>query len=137
MTCLTKVFRMSYALKSNLTKLVYVCKEKNRKLKIFIPSLFQEKKIMKLEIQIWFFHSFMFKKIYIFFDFKKKRYSETLNEQKFQHEFKTATDSVCSCGLEQEVTFSYLFSSSLYAVRVELLNYTNSYAPSLPSRHKT
>ena len=46
---------------------------------------------MKLEIQIWFFHSFMFKKIYIFFDFKKKRYSETLNEQKFQHEFKTAT----------------------------------------------
>ena len=71
MTCLTKVFRMSYTLKSNLTKLVYVWKEKNRKLKIFIPSLFQEKKIMKLEIQIWFFHSFMFKKIYFLISRKK------------------------------------------------------------------
>ena len=32
MTCLIKVFRMSYTLKSNLTKLVYVCKGKSRKI---------------------------------------------------------------------------------------------------------
>ena len=35
---------MSHTLKSYLTKLVYVQKEKNPKLKIFISSLFQEKK---------------------------------------------------------------------------------------------
>ena len=41
---------MSHTLKSYLTKLVYVRKEKNPKLKIFISSLFQEKKKMKFEI---------------------------------------------------------------------------------------
>ena len=58
-------------------------KKKAVNLKSSYLRYFKKKKIMKLEIQICFFHSFMLKKIYIFFDFKKKRYSETLNEQKF------------------------------------------------------
>ena len=46
---------MSHTLKSYLTKLVYVRKEKNPKLKIFISSLFQEKK----KNEIWNINSNM------------------------------------------------------------------------------
>ena len=41
---LINVFRISHTLKRNTTKLVCVRKEKNRKLKILISSLFQRKK---------------------------------------------------------------------------------------------
>ena len=40
---LINVFRISHTLKRNTTKLVCVRKEKNRKLKILISSLFQRK----------------------------------------------------------------------------------------------
>ena len=42
--CTINFFRMGHTLERNLTKLVYVWKEKNPKLNIFISSLFQGKK---------------------------------------------------------------------------------------------
>ena len=70
---------MSHTLKRNLTKLVYVQKEKNRKLKIFISSLFKKK-----NEEIWNVNSNMvYVKKTIFFDFKKKRYSETLKKNMY------------------------------------------------------
>ena len=74
---LVNVFRMSHTLRRNLTKLIYVWKEKNPKLKIFISLLIQGK-----NHEIWNIHSnVVFTLPYvknIFFVFKKKRYSETL-----------------------------------------------------------
>ena len=70
---------MSHTLKRNLTKLVYVQKEKNWKLKIFISSLFKKK-----NEEIWNVNSNMvYVKKTIFFDFKKKRYSETLKKNMY------------------------------------------------------
>ena len=74
---LVNVFRMSHILRRNLTKLIYVWKEKNPKLKIFISLLIQGK-----NHEIWNIHSnVVFTLPYVknlFFVFKKKRYSETL-----------------------------------------------------------
>ena len=75
---LINVFRISHTLKRNTTKLVCVRKEKNRKLKILISSLFQRKN-----------SNMVFPKLYvkrktIILDFKQKRYSETLiNDDEF------------------------------------------------------
>ena len=65
---------MSHTLKRNLTKLVYVRKEKNPKLKIFISSLFQGKKSLNLKRKLQYDFSIALCKKIIFFDFKKKRY---------------------------------------------------------------
>ena len=66
---------MSHALKINLTQLVYVRKEKNPKLKIFISSLFHE--IWNVNFKCKFGFSVAYCKKTKFFDFNKKRYSET------------------------------------------------------------
>ena len=79
---LTDAFSKSYNLKTNLTELVYVRKEKNPKIKIFIPSLFQGEKLWNLKCKFKYGFSIALYKKTRFFDFKRKRYSEILSFKK-------------------------------------------------------
>ena len=78
----------SYIKKRNLTKLVYVRKEKKPKLEIFISLLFKGKnhKIGNANSNIAFPQLHVKKTI--FFDFNKRRYSETLKKPEVELEFK-------------------------------------------------
>ena len=66
-----------FTLNRNLTTLLYVRKEKNPKLKIFISSLFQGKSFV-CKFKYGFAITLCTKAI--FFDFKKKSYFETLSK---------------------------------------------------------
>ena len=48
-----------------------------------------------------------------------------LDENKFQHNFRTTMDPMCSCGFEPETTLPYFLCCNLYSdLRIELLNDT-------------
>ena len=64
----------------DLTKAVYVPKEKTSKLKIFTSLLFQGKKSWNFKYKFKYSFSIALCKKATFFDAKKKPYSETLKD---------------------------------------------------------
>ena len=97
-------------------------RKKTPKLKIFISSLFHGKKSRNLKCKLKYRFSIALCKSIVFFDFQKKRYSETLSP--FE---KSRIPDFVSCLCDKLITFLLkIFSSVLLYFNLALLSFISS-----------